>query len=216
MEIDLLQRPPVKRIYSSSWRKQENREIAQRFDREFFDGDRVNGYGGYYYDGRWVAVAERIKHHYNLSNKSSFLDIGCAKGFLLHDIRTLLPEIKIAGLDISAYAIENSIADVRSFLSQGSADSLPYEDHSFDFIFSVDTLHNLPPELCEKAFRELNRVCRPSGNIFVQVDAYKTPEEQKNMEAWSLTAKTHMYVYQWLNFFEKVDYRGDYFWTIMR
>jgi len=31
-------------------RTEKNRKIASKFDKEFFDGNRINGYGGYVYD----------------------------------------------------------------------------------------------------------------------------------------------------------------------
>ena len=52
-----------------------------KFGQEYFDGAREQGYGGYYYDGRWVSVAKRLIERYNVSAKSNFLDVGCAKGF---------------------------------------------------------------------------------------------------------------------------------------
>src|SRR5262245_47129648 len=57
--------------------------IAKRFGKEYWDGDRKYGYGGYVYDGRWAPVAEMLVRHYALSNASSVLDVGCGKGFLL-------------------------------------------------------------------------------------------------------------------------------------
>lgn len=40
--------------------KAEFATIAKRFDREYWDGSRNTGYGGYKYDGRWLAVAQRM------------------------------------------------------------------------------------------------------------------------------------------------------------
>ena len=54
--------------------------LAKQFGKEFFDGDRKCGYGGYKYDGRWKSVVKRMKDRYNLSDNAAILDIGCAKG----------------------------------------------------------------------------------------------------------------------------------------
>ena len=35
-------------------------EIAKRFDKDYWDGDRKVGYGGFHYDGRWKTVAEGL------------------------------------------------------------------------------------------------------------------------------------------------------------
>lgn len=42
------------------------RAIARQFGREYFDGNRSQGYGGYRYDGRWVVVATRMRDFYSL------------------------------------------------------------------------------------------------------------------------------------------------------
>ena len=215
-EIDLLQKPQIKRILDKNWRSKQNRIIARRFDKDFFDGDRINGYGGYKYDGRWKAVVKRMQEVYGINEKSSVLDLGCGKGFLLHDLKEMVPGISVAGLDISKYAIENGMDSVKPFMVLGSADELPYADNTFDMVLSLDTIHNLPLEKCEKALQEIMRVCKPNGHKFILVDAYNNDEEKANMEAWNLTALTHMYVNEWLEFFKNAGYDGDYFWTIMR
>ncbi len=215
-EFDLLQRPQIKRIFDPNWRKKENRVIARRFDKEFFDGDRVNGYGGYKYDGRWKAVVERMISRYGLNENSSVLDIGSGKGFLLYDLIKMIPGIKVAGIDVSEYAIETTMEEAKPFNIIASAESLPYASNTFDLVFSSDTIHNLPIDKCKKSIQEIIRVCKPDGHMFIQVDAYRTEEEKKNLDAWNLTALTYMSVNEWLEFFKQAGYDGDYFWTIMR
>ena len=68
-EINLLAtHPKANRDYDK--RAQEKTpeiiRIAKEFGKEFFDGDRKCGYGGYKYDGRWKAVAQKIKDYYTL------------------------------------------------------------------------------------------------------------------------------------------------------
>ncbi|MCC7145939.1 MAG: class I SAM-dependent methyltransferase [Phycisphaeraceae bacterium] len=190
----------------------ETRAIARQYGQEFFDGDRLYGYGGYKYDGRWVPIAKRIGDHYRLAKDAAILDVGCAKGFLLHDFRNLMPKAKLAGLDISEYAIQNAMESVRGDLTVGTASDLPYEDKSFDLVISINTIHNLPREECAQALREISRVSR--GAAFVTVDAWRTDEEKQRLLKWILTAQTYMSTSDWEQFFEKAGYRGDYFWFI--
>lgn len=186
--------------------------IAKKFDKDFFDGDRKCGYGGYKYDGRWKSVVKRMRDHYNLPDNAAILDIGCAKGFMLHDFKELMPDCNITGVDVSSYAIENSMPSVKSFLRVASADKLPYPDKSFDLVISINSIHNLPLERLKDALKEIQRVCR--GHAYITVDAWRNEQERKNLLKWVLTAETMMHVDDWKKLFEEVGYTGDYWWFI--
>jgi SAM-dependent methyltransferase len=190
----------------------EQQAAARLFGREYFDGDRTQGYGGYRYDGRWVSVAERMREFYGLKAGDRVLDVGCAKGFLLHDFRQVVPGIHLTGLDISRYALENSVADVKRFLVQGSADELPFADQSFDLVISINTIHNLNRERCKRALSEIERVGRRSK--YVQVDSWLDEEQRRNFEHWVLTALTYFEPAGWRQLFAEAGYRGDYYWTL--
>lgn len=189
-----------------------DKRIARQFGREFFDGPRIQGYGGYRYDGRWVKVVKRFIETYRLTPASSVLDVGCAKGFMLHDFRAVIPGITVAGIDISEYAIENAMDDVRPFVQVADAKKLPFPDRSFDLIISITTLHNLPLEECKQAFREVQRVKKPLGHAFITVDAWRDDIGRDRLQKWVLTALTSMHVDDWKRLFEETGYTGDYYW----
>ncbi len=188
----------------------ENRKIAKQFGKEFFDGHRDQGYGGYKYDGRWVAIVKRFQEHYHLKDNASILDVGCGKGFMLHDFKLVMPQCQVAGLDISSYAIENSMPDVKPMLTVGNCKKLPYADKSFDLVIAINTVHNLVRNECIQALSEIQRVSR--GNSFVVVDAYKDEDERKRMYQWNLTAETILHADDWQKLFAEAGYTGDYFW----
>jgi ubiquinone/menaquinone biosynthesis C-methylase UbiE len=186
--------------------------IAKQFGKEFFDGERKFGYGGYVYDGRWKSVVTRMKEFYRLPETAAVLDIGCGKGFMLHDFKELMPDCTVAGIDVSAYAIENSTQSVKPFLKIASAERLPYPDKSFDLVISINSIHNLPIDLLKQALREVERVCR--GNSYITVDAWRNEEERQNLYKWVLTAETMMHVDDWKKLFDEVGFHGDYWWFI--
>ena len=67
---------------------------SKEYGFEYWDGDRRFGYGGYKYDGRWEVVAKDLINEYNLKDGAKILDVGCGKGFLLYELKKLLPNIK--------------------------------------------------------------------------------------------------------------------------
>ncbi|MBI5741877.1 MAG: class I SAM-dependent methyltransferase [Nitrospirae bacterium] len=186
--------------------------IAKQFGKDFFDGDRKCGYGGYKYDGRWKAVAKRMKDYYRLPANAAILDIGCAKGFMLNDFLELMPDCSVAGIDISEYAIGNAMPSVKPFLKTGSAEKLPYPDKSFDLVVSINSIHNLPVERLKASLLDIERVCR--GNSYITIDAWRNEQERENLYKWVLTAETMMHVDDWKKLFKEVGYTGDYYWFI--
>ncbi len=192
---------------------EEHRKVARQFGKEYFDGERLYGYGGYSYHPRfWQATVKRFRDYYRLAEDASVLDVGCAKGFMLHDFKELMPNLTIAGIDISEYAIEHAIETVKPFLRVGNAKELPYEDNSFDLVISINTIHNLPLAECQQALREIQRVTRQ--HAFVTMDAWRNEEEKERMLKWNLTGLTYMHVNDWKRLFKEVRYQGDYFWFI--
>lgn len=215
-EIDLLiNYPRTKRNVKErgATKTEEDRAIARKFGREFFDGDRKHGYGGFKYMPHfWQPVVPTFQKHFHLQAGSKVLDVGCAKGFMLHDFAHLIPGIEVAGIDVSSYAIENAIDPIKPFLKVGDARKLPYQDKSFDLVISINTVHNLEKKDLAKALQEIQRVSK--GKSFITVDAYRNDEEKELMYAWNLTAKTIMHVDEWKAFFKEVGYTGDYYWFI--
>jgi ubiquinone/menaquinone biosynthesis C-methylase UbiE len=184
-------------------------KISKKFGKDYFDGERKYGYGGYKYDGRWKPVAKRIVSHFNLKSGSKVLDIGCGKGFLVKDLLDI--GIDAYGLDISSYALKNCEKGVSSKLYKGDAKKLNFSDNFFDAVVSINCIHNLKKKNCIKALMEIERVSK--GKSFVQVDCYENEREKKSFLNWVLTAETYGYPNEWFEIFEKAKYRGDWFWT---
>jgi len=215
-EIDLMVNyPKSKRDLTKRLEEKtpEDRALARKFGKEFFDGDRSHGYGGFSYNSRfWEPVISTFKKYYNLDANSKILDVGCAKGFMLYDFQKAIPGISVEGIDISEYAIENAKEEVKKSLKVADARQLPFEDNTFDLVISITTLHNFTEEDMKIALKEIMRVTRKDA--FITLDAYRDDDEKKRMEAWNLTALTMMHTNEWKDFFEEVGYKGDYYWFI--
>lgn len=188
--------------------KADAAQLAKKFGYEYWDGDRKTGYGGYYYDGRWRVVAERLAEHYHLKRGDRVLDVGCGKGFLLYDLTCVVPGLEVAGIDISGYAIKNSKEEVRDRLLRASASSLPFKDKSFDLVISINTLHNLYCYDMDRALREIERVGRK--NKYLVVESYRNEREKVNLMYWQLTCEAFNTPEEWDWWFEQTGYRGDH------
>lgn len=189
--------------------------VAKQFGEMYFDGPREYGYGGYRYDGRWVPVARDIVAHFGLKPGMRILDVGCAKGFLIKDLMQVSPGLQAFGLEISHYALMHCEPETVGRLHLGTAESLPFPDASFDAVLSINTIHNLDRNGCIRALREMTRICRQPDKCFVQVDAYRTPEEKLLFESWCLTAVTYLTTTEWIRLFHEAGFKGDYYWTIL-
>ncbi len=214
-EIDLMDRYPKSQradiIAERVQVSEEDRRIARQFGREYFDGPRRLGLGGYHYNPKYFKpVVERMIDYYGLTNDSSVLDVGCAKGFMLHDFKEALPELTVAGVDVSDYCLENALPSIKPWLRHASCDSLPYPDKSFDLVISIATIHNLDVEGVKRSLREIMRVSKKYA--FIKVNGYRTEQEHEELEKWNLVAKTILPVDEWKRVFAETGYTGDYYW----
>ena len=214
-EIDLMERyPKSKRDNLLEVRvavSEEDRLIAQQFGKDYFDGPRRLGLGGYTYKPEFFSpVVAHMIEHYDLTSESSVLDVGCAKGFMMHDFKAALPGINVAGVDISEYCIQNAMPSVAPFIQRASCDDLPYNDKSFDLVIAIATIHNLNIDGVKKSLQEIMRVTRK--NAFIKVNGYSNNDERDALNKWNLVAKTILHVDEWRSIFKEVGYTGDYFW----
>ena len=161
------------------------------------------------YDGRWRPVAEAMVGHYGLKPDARILDIGCGKGFLLYEFTQVLPQATVAGIDISDYAIAHAKEEVRDGLTVGSvADRLPYDTSSFDFVYSINTLHNLYNYELHAALKEVERVSRRAAHV--TIESYRDEIEKANLLYWQLTCRAFMKPAEWEWAFAQAGYTGDY------
>lgn len=208
--------PQAKRDVDERWKnvKVADRLAARRFGKEFFDGGRNQGYGGYTYLSKYTEpVVKRMKKFYSLSSKSRVLDVGSGKGFLLHELKKQIPGITVAGIEISEYGVQNTMDDVKPYVVVGNTKKLPYADKTFDLVLAINTIHNLPLEECHAALKEIERVSRKEKYIIV--DAWRSEEERQRMAKWVLTGLTYFSTEGWKELFQLAGYRGDFYWFIV-
>lgn len=189
--------------------KVEAMMVAKEYGKDYWDGDRRYGYGGYtYLPGRWKPVAEALIDRYDLSNASSILDVGCGKAYLLYELQLLLPEARLVGFDVSQHGLQSRHPELKADLFEHRAqDPYPFGDGEFDLVISLATLHNLQLFDLESALMEIERVGK---RAYVMAESYRSELEMFNLECWALTAESLLDLQEWLWFFDKVGYSGDY------
>ena len=189
--------------------KAECATIAKQYGQEYWDGPRQFGYGGYSYDGRWRPVAEAMAKHYGLEAGMRILDVGCGKGYLLYEFSQVVPGLDVVGIDISEYGIANAKEEIQPCLKVAQATELPFDDNSFDFVFSLTTLHNLKVFDLNTALQEIVRVGKGDA-AYLLVESYRNESEKVNLLYWQLTCESFYSPEEWLWIYKENGYTGDY------
>jgi ubiquinone/menaquinone biosynthesis C-methylase UbiE len=184
-------------------------KIAKQYDKDYWDGDRRYGYGGYnYIPGRWKLVAEQLINIYKLTAGSRILDIGCGKSYLLYEMKLLIQDLDITGIDSSDYGLENAKNEMKPFIFKHNAKvKLPFKNKQFDLVISLGTFHNLRiPEL-KNALSEMERVGKKK---YLMLESYRNEKELFNLQCWALTAESFFDKDEWIWLYKHFGYTGDY------
>lgn len=199
----------TKRDYFTRMNKTKIKNIMEsiKFSKNYWDGDRKYGYGGYKYDGRWIPIAKKIIKKYKLNNNSKVVDLGCGKGFLLKDLKDLLPGINVVGLDISAYAIKNRTDKSIKIIKGDMRKKLPFKNKEFDLAISINCVHNYDLVELDVSIPEIIRI---SKKQYVSTESYRNFKELINLQCWALTCKSFFSKNEWRYLFKRHNYKGDF------
>jgi SAM-dependent methyltransferase len=99
------------------------------------------------------------------------LDAGCGTGYNLHHYEK--QGHRLFSLDVSAEALAGVRQRGFHKACQASVTDIPYRTESFDFVFSFDVVQQLSLENGARAIREMHRVLKPGGRLFIRVAAFE-------------------------------------------
>ena len=182
---------------------------AKQYEYDYWDGDRRYGYGGYkYMPGHWKPVAESLIENYKLDNDSSVLDVGCGKAYLLHEMKLILPGLRVVGFDISNHGLSDSRPEIRDDLFIARAqDPYKFNDNEFDLVISLGCLHNLRIFELQIALSEIERVGKQG---YIMLESYRNEQEQFNLQCWALTCESFFDHEEWPWIYNHFGFTGDY------
>jgi ubiquinone/menaquinone biosynthesis C-methylase UbiE len=197
-----------KRYVSKNTRTIKNRIIASYREKDFYDGKRENGYGGFKYDGRWKIIAKKIFEVYRLKNNAKVLQIGCDKGFLLQDIKEIFPKSKVRGVEVSDYAIKHTNKKISKFIKKNKFYDLPFKNNEFDFVIAIGPVYSLNLADAIKCLKEIKRVGK--GKSFITLGSYESERDFKLFRYWTLLGSTILKKKEWIEVLKHTKYSGDY------
>ncbi len=189
--------------------KPECMTTAKLYGKDFFDGERKYGYGGYkYIPKRWDHVIEQITNFYDLNENSKVIDAGAGKGFFLNDLKLKIESKNLYGFDISSYAVSNAPYSIKDkFFVHDIRDKLNFKNNFFDLLTCFGVIHNLKIFEIEKT---LNEIMRISKNQYLWVESYRNDKELFNLQCWAKTCESFFAPDEWLWLFKKFGYNGEY------
>lgn len=199
-EVNLLDQMPQPESRIVGNRTIEHRIIAAYRGREFFDGDRNCGYGGYYDDGRWGPVAERMIEHYKLAPGDRVVQFNCEKGFLLDELKNRY--IKVIGYEASDYARRHASTSLEMY---ARPDLTTYIKPDLVIAIGMVYTHSLGT-----AIDELRAIEANSHQSFITLAAYDSEDDLRLLRKWSLLGTTILRKDEWVAVMKHANYTGDY------
>lgn len=127
---------------------------------------------------------------------NNVLEVGCNSA---NDLSSFPKDFDVNGVDLNDKALDIAKKKFPTFqFKNGSILELPYEDSSFDFVFTHNVLNYISEEDIDKAIAELYRV---SKKYILNCELYDENESSidENSKAW----KRNTYK-KWLNFQVKI------------
>jgi ubiquinone/menaquinone biosynthesis C-methylase UbiE len=116
-----------------------------------------------------------------------WLEIGCGTGSATRPVLATFPKARVTALDLSASYLKVAQENLRSFdnvdFVRGDGTRLEFKDETFDVVYSVYLLHELPREEREKLVREAFRVLKPGGVLLLADSLQRNDDPELN---WAL------------------------------
>jgi 2-polyprenyl-3-methyl-5-hydroxy-6-metoxy-1,4-benzoquinol methylase len=175
----------------------------------FEDGTKSNWHDGYHWKGFGGLFTETARFLTTTFRQAeSYLDVGCAKGFLVRALREAGKECW--GIDHSAWALERAEPTVRPFLTRATAEDLPAE-HPVDLVLAFDLLSHLTEDQAESFLRRARGIARMGVVAVIRsfdsdAAAQLAADQDADADLSHILVRTHTW---WHDLFLKAGWRQD-------
>ncbi len=119
----------------------------------------------------------------DISDTDNLLDIGSGEGYWTNQFAKIAK--KATGIDPDKKAILDSRAffpSKNNEFEQAMAESLPFENSTFEKVVSVSVLEHVPDQ--EQALKEISRVLKPEGKLSISVDVLNENNSTEEFRRW--------------------------------
>ncbi|MFJ5965389.1 MULTISPECIES: class I SAM-dependent methyltransferase [unclassified Bacillus (in: firmicutes)] len=146
---------------------------------------------------KWVARYMEKNHHdinqwtiqlLNIQENDRILEIGTGRGMTLSKVAEKLDRGKIYGVDASRHMVKYAkrknkklLEQNKAVISLGKAESLPFEDRSFNKLFTVQTIYFWTD--IEQVMKEVYRVLQVDGEVYLSFQKQELMKEQKQAQS---------------------------------
>ncbi len=196
--------------------------MKNKFNKDYFTDGIAKGISCYE-NYRWIPeltypMAHSFYNFLKLRRNSNVLEYGCANGFLVKCLRDF--GVNSYGVDISSYAIENSLPDISNRLSiirnnnlKNCINKIKFQKKFFDWTISKDVFEHIKQKDLKIIIKQISNVSKKLLVIVPLGDNSKYRIKQYHMD------KTHIIIKDenwWKRLFnengfelEKILYRVD-------
>ena len=127
----------------------------------------------WWYEGMRAITTSFLDRRLKRNPGPRLLDVGCGTGYAITWLRKHLQASQAFGIDSSPEAAK--LWELRRIdtAGLGLADRLPFGDDEFDLVTCFDVIYQLDAKPARVAVREMNRVLKPGGLLFIREPAYE-------------------------------------------
>jgi arsenite methyltransferase len=141
----------------------------------------------------WL-ITKPVLARMQIAPTDNILDAGCGAGWLSRILAGFANEGRVVGMDISDEMVRHARQKSAEFANLvfvvGGVEEIPWEDHFFDHVISVESSYYWPDPA--QGIRELHRVLREGGSAWILINFYF---DNPYCHQWAekLKVPTHLY-----------------------